>query len=146
MKQIRLHSIIILLLIKTLAFSQSNELREKEFDIERVISNSTSLSQIMAKINFSFEQFGEKTKSGDGNFITVRYKNSSLITSLVTYSSQGDVTQIIFLMPKNNSDSIGKNLIRSYGTKIINGEEVITKGNLTYDIRSDGDIGIFVIK
>jgi hypothetical protein len=49
-------------------------------------------------------------------------------------------------MPKNNSDSIGLELIRRYGTKVINGEEVIQKGYLTYGIRSDGDVGFLIIK
>jgi hypothetical protein len=121
-------------------------LSEKKFDIESVILNTTSLTQIIAKINFSFEQKGEKKRSDDGNYITIQYKNESLITPLVTYTSNGEVTQIIFLMPKNNSDSIGLELIRRYGTKVINGEEVIQKGYLTYDIRSDGDVGFLIIK
>jgi len=83
-----------------LSYSQSYEMSEENFDIESVILNSTSLTQIMAKINFSFEQKGEKKRSADGAFVTVRYKNESLITPLVTYTSQGEVTQIIFLMPK----------------------------------------------
>ena len=146
MKNLKQSITYIFLLFSFFSYSQSNELKEKTFDIESVILNSTSLTQIMAKINFSFEQYGEKKKSDDGIFVTVQYKNSSLITPLVTYTSQGEVTQIIFLMPKNNSDIIGKELIRNFGTKFINGEEVIKRGYLTYDIISDGDIGIFVIK
>jgi hypothetical protein len=134
------------LLISLLSYSQSYELSEKKFDIESVILNTTSLTQIIAKINFSFEQKVEKKRSDDGNYITIQYKNESLITPLVTYTSNGEVTQIIFLMPKNNSDSIGLELIRRYGTKVINGEEVIQKGYLTYGIRSDGDVGFLIIK
>jgi hypothetical protein len=107
--------------------------------------NSTTLSQIMAKINFSFEQSGEKTKSDDGRFVSVRYKNSSLINPLVTYTAQGDVKQIIFLMPLSNSNSIRKDLISKFGTKSVDGTEVIQRGNLTYDIRSKGEIGMIVI-
>jgi hypothetical protein len=146
MQKLKLSLSCLLLLFSFLSYPQSYELKEKNFDIESVILNSTSLTQIMARINFSFEQKGEKKRSNDGAFVTVQYKNESLITPLVTYSSQGDVTQIIFLMPKNNSDSIGKELIKRYGTEYVNGEEVIKRGYLTYDIRSDGDIGIFVIK
>ena len=59
---------------------------------------------------------------------------------------QGNVAEIIFVMPKNISDSIGNELIRKYGTKFINGEKVIQRGSLTYDIRSDEEyIGIIVI-
>lgn len=134
------------LLISLLSYSQSYELTETKFDVESIILNSTSLAQIMAKINFSFEQKGEKKLSDNGAYVTVQYKNESLITPLVTYTVQGEVAQIIFLMPKNNSNSIGKELIRKYGTKTVNGEEVIQRGYLTYDIRSDGDVGILVIK
>lgn len=146
MKKLKQSLSCLFLLIGFLTYSQSYELKEKNFDIESVILNSTSLTQIMAKINFSFEQKGEKKRSDDGAYVTVQYKNESLITPLVTYTSQGDVTQIIFLMPNKNSDSIGMELIRRYGTKVINGNEVIQRGYLTYDIRSDGDVGIFVIK
>lgn len=146
MQKLKLSLSCLLLLFSFSSYSQSYELKEKKFDIESVILNSTSLTQIMARINFSFEQKGEKKRSNDGAFVTVRYKNESLITPLVTYTSQGEVTQIIFLMPINNSDSIGRELIKRYGTEYVNGEEVIERGNLTYDIRSDGDIGIFVIK
>ena len=48
-------------------------------------------------------------------------------------------------MPKTFSDSIDNELIRKYGTKFINGEEVIQRGDLTYDIKSDENIGIIVI-
>jgi hypothetical protein len=146
MKKLKQSLSCLFLLIGFLTYSQSYELKEKNFDIESVILNSTSLTQIMAKINFSFEQKGEKKRSDDGAYVTVQYKNESLITPLVTYTSQGDVTQIIFLMPNKNSDSIGMELIRRYGTKVINGNEVIQRGYLTYDIRSDGDVGIFIIK
>ncbi|RAR74244.1 hypothetical protein [Flavobacterium aciduliphilum] len=146
MKKLKQSLSCLFLFIGLLTYSQSYELKEENFDIESVILNSTSLTQIMAKINFSFEQKGEKKRSDDGAYVTVQYKNESLITPLVTYTSQGEVTQIIFLMPKINSDSIGRELIRRYGTKVINGKEVIQRGYLTYDIRSDGDIGIFIIK
>ena len=146
MKQIKQLLPCFFLLISLLSYSQSYELTERKFDVESIILNSTSLTQIMAKINFSFEQKGEKKLSDNGAYVTVQYKNESLITPLVTYTVQGEVAQIIFLMPKNNSNSIGKELIRKYGTKTVNGEEVIQRGYLTYDIRSDGDVGILVIK
>jgi hypothetical protein len=123
----------------------NNELKESNFNIEDVILNSTSLSQIMAKINFSFEQNGEKKKSTDGRYVTVNYKNNSLINPLVTYTAQGEVTQIIFLMPISNANLIGTQLIIKFGTKVVNGEQVIQRGNLTYDIRSEGQIGTIVI-
>lgn len=129
-----------------LSYSQSYELSEKKFDIESVILNTTSLTQIMTKINFSFEQKGDKKKSDDGNYVTVQYKNESLITPLITYTVNGEVAQIIFLIPKNNSNSIGKELTRRYGTKTVNGQEVIQRGYLTYDIRSNGDVGVLIIK
>jgi hypothetical protein len=146
MKKLKQSLSCLFLLLGYLSYSQSYELSEKNFDIESVILNTTSLTQIMAKINFSFEQKGEKKRSDNGAYVTVQYKNESLITPLVTYTSQGEVTQIIFLMPINNSDSIGRELIRRYGTKVINGKEVIQRGYLTYDIRVNGDVGIFVIK
>ncbi|WP_291109792.1 hypothetical protein [Flavobacterium sp. UBA6195] len=146
MKTLKLLLTSLLLMLGFLSHSQSYELTETKFDVESIILNSTSLTQIMAKINFSFEQKGEKKLSDNGAYVTVQYKNESLITPLVTYTVQGEVAQIIFLMPKNNSNSIGKELIRKYGTKTVNGEEVIQRGYLTYDIRSDGDVGILVIK
>ena len=125
--------------------SSNSELKETNFDISDVIMNSTTLSQIMAKISFSFEQSGEKKRSVDGAFDIVTYTNSSLIQALVKYTSQGNVAEIVFVMPKTFSDSIDNELIRKYGTKFINGEEVIQRGDLTYAIKSDENIGIIVI-
>lgn len=125
--------------------SSNSELKETNFDISDVIMNSTTLSQIMAKINFSFEQFGEKERSDDGAFVFVAYESNNFISPLVKYTSQGNVAEIIFFMPKDISDTIGNELIRKYGTKFINGEEVIQRGDLTYDIKSDENIGIIVI-
>ncbi|MFN4198451.1 MAG: hypothetical protein ACK4FS_05425 [Flavobacterium sp.] len=148
MEKLRLISIYFFLFLNFATYTQSNELKEKDFDIESLILNSTSLSQIMVNINFSFEQHGEKRKSENGTLITVRYENNSLITPLVTYTLQGEVSQIIFLMPRNNVDLIGKELIKKYGTKVINSNEIIQRGSLTYDIRydEDGEIGILIIK
>ncbi len=145
-----------LLLVTTFGFSQkltyskdyngNTELKETNLDISDVIMNSTTLSQIMAKISFAFEQSDEKERSVDGAFVIVEYRNNSLIRALVRYTLQGNVAEIIFVMPKNISDSIGNELIRKYGTKFINGEKVIQRGSLTYDIRSDEEyIGIIVI-
>ena len=125
--------------------SSNSELKETNFDISDVIMNSTTLSQIMAKINFSFEQFGEKERSDDGAFVFVAYESNNFISPLVKYTSQGNVAEIIFFMPKDISDTIGNELIRKYGTKFINGEEVIQRGDLTYAIKSDENIGIIVI-
>jgi hypothetical protein len=66
-----------------LSYSQSYELSEKKFDIESVILNTTSLTQIIAKINFSFEQKVEKKRSDNGAYIAVQYKNESLITKKI---------------------------------------------------------------
>ena len=125
--------------------SSNSELKETNFDISDVIMNSTTLSQIMAKISFSFEQSGEKERSDDGAFVFVAYESNNFISPLVKYTSQGNVAEIIFFMPKDISDTIGNELIRKYGTKFINGEEVIQRGDLTYAIKSDENIGIIVI-
>jgi hypothetical protein len=151
MKIMKQTLIILLILTSLLCYSQSGsydnstQLKENDFNIEEVILNSTSLTQIMAKINFSFEQFGEKKRSNDGKYVTVRYKNSSLINPFITYTGQGGVTQILFMMPIANSEIIGKQLISKYETKKIDGEDVIQRGNLTYEITSDGEVGIIII-
>jgi hypothetical protein len=137
---------LLLLLTTSFCYSQSNtQLKENEFDIEGVILNSTTLTQIMAKINFSFEQYGEKKKSNDGKYLTVRYKNSSLINPFITYTIEGNVTQILFMMPISNSKTIGNELNKNFGTREANGEEVIKRGNLTYEITSDEEVGIIMI-
>ena len=125
--------------------SSNSELKETNFDISDVIMNSTTLSQIMAKISFSFEQSGEKERSDDGAFVFVAYESNNFISPIVKYTSKGNVAEIIFFMPKDISDTIGNELIRKYGTKFINGEEVIQRGDLTYAIKSDENIGIIVI-
>ncbi len=130
---------------ETKSSTNNYQLQETSFDVNDVIINSTSLNQIMSKINFSFEQYGEKKISDDGNYVTVRYKNESLINPLITYTRSGQVKQIIIMMPISNMNYIGKELIKRFGTKYVNGEEVIQRGELTYDIRSQDDVGMIVI-
>jgi hypothetical protein len=115
------------------------------FDINNIVINSTSLNQIASKITFSFEQDGDKKTSNDGNYVTVTYKNNSLIRPLITYTRNGDVTQIVLLVPLSISTSIGKDLIRKFGTTYVNGEEVVRGNGLTYDIRHDNEVGVIVI-
>ena len=121
------------------------QLKESNFDINDVVLNSTSLNQIMSKINFSFEQYGAKKTSKDGQYVTVKYKNNSLINPLITYTKSGEVRQIIFMMPLFNMNSIGKKLIERFGTKYIDGEEVIQRDELIYDIRSQNEVGMIII-
>ncbi len=129
----------------TKSSSSSYELKENNFDVNDVVVNSTTLNQIMSKINFSFEQYGNKKTSDDGNYVSVTYKNSSLITPIITYTKSGNVTQIVLLMPIVNADYIVKELIKRFGTQYIDGEEVVRRGELTYDYRVDGEVGIVVI-
>ena len=125
--------------------SNNYELKETNFDINDVISNSTSLSQIMSKINFSFEQYGEKKISNDGQIVSVSYRNSSLIKPLIRYNRQGSVEQIMFILPISNALSIQNDLTKKYGTKYIDGNEVIQKGDLKYEFRGDDTVGLIVI-
>jgi hypothetical protein len=117
-----------------------------DFDVRDLIINSKSLMDLMGRINFSFEQNGDKKTSDDGQSVTVRYDNESNVTPLVSYNKTGQAKQIILLVPKNDAEKVIKELLSIYGTKEINGEEVIVRDNLTYDYRVDGDIGIIVIK
>jgi hypothetical protein len=120
-------------------------LKETNFDVMDVIMSSHSISQIMSKINFAFEQTN-KTLSNDGNTVTITYENNSLINALVAYTKEGNVKHIVFLMPKENSNEIAKALINRFGLSKVNGEDLIIRGNITYDYRSDGEVGMIVIK
>lgn len=128
--------------------SNSYGLKENNFDVNDVVINSTTLNQIMSKINFSFEQDGQKQVSDDGQYVTVRYKNSSLIKPLITYTKSGDVTQIIFIMPISNVINIWQELIRKFGTKYEDGNEVVKRGQLTYLAKENSDnvgiLGIYI--
>jgi hypothetical protein len=123
----------------------SYNLKEDKFDINSVVLNSTDLNQIMSKINFSFEQFGDKKLSDDGNYVTVQYKNNSLIYPLITYSKNGDVIQIVLMMPLDNLSDLYDKLQKKYGYKIIKGEMVIQNGDLIFDLKYDDDIGYIII-
>lgn len=126
----------------------SYELKENNFDVKDVVINSITLNQIMSKINFSFEQYGQKQVSDDGCYVTVQYKNSSLIKPLITYTKNGDVTQILFIMPMSNVTEIWKELIRRFGTKYEDGNEVVKRGQLTYLAKESSDnvgiLGIYI--
>ncbi len=123
-----------------------NNILETNFDIRGLITESKTLNDLMNRINFSFEQQGDKKTSDDGQFATVKYDNGGTVFPIVTYTKTGTVQQIIFLIPKTESDNIVKELISKYGTKEINGEELIIRDSLTYDYRVDEEIGILVIK
>lgn len=116
------------------------------FNVRDLIINSNSLADLMGRINFSFEQNGEKKISNDGQLVTVKYHNESNVKPLVSYNKTGKVIQIIFLVPKNDAEKVINELISKYGTKKIYAEEVILRDNMTYDYRVDGEIGIIVIK
>lgn len=125
--------------------SNSNEEIRAEFDIRDVIIKSESIAKLMGRINFSFEQTGEKNKSTDGKFITVRYDNKSNVTPLVTYENSGEIKQIIFLVPKYDAEKVVKELISEYGTTSIDNVDVIKRGNLIYDYRAEGSVGMIII-
>mgnify|MGYP001473883922 CR=1 FL=1 len=100
----------------------------------------------MGRINFAFEQKGGKKTSDDGNFVTVQYENDSNVRPIVTYLTNGETHQIVFLVPKINADEIIKELIMKYGTETVEGVELIIRDNIKYDYRSDGDVGIIVVR
>lgn len=124
---------------------ESDYLVRAEFDIRDVIINSETISKLMGRINFAFEQTGKKESSDDGRFVTVRYGNESNVRPLVTYTTNGETKQIIFLVPKYDAEKVVKELISKFGTEIIDGQEIIKRDNLIYNYRVDGDIGIIVV-
>lgn len=123
----------------------NNKHSQSDFDIYEIVLNYSTMNSLMSKINFSFNQYGDKKISEDNNFVTVTYKNSSLITALVTYTYNGEVEQIVFLMPVNDSKEIVKKLIQEYGTNVIDGKTVIQRNELTYDLHTDEDVGMIII-
>lgn len=123
-----------------------NQRVKANFDIRDLIINSKSLTDLMGRVNFSFEQKGDKKTSDDGQSITVTYVNESNVKPLVTYTKSGKVLQIIFLVPEVDGNKVIKELISKYGTKEVYGEELIIRGNLTYDYRVNGKVGIIIIK
>jgi hypothetical protein len=49
-------------------------------------------------------------------------------------------------MPYSNFKEIGLELIQKFGTTYVNGQEVIQKGELIYDLRRENEIGMIIIK
>ena len=125
--------------------NSTHHLQERDFDIKSTVLNSTSLSQMVSKINFSFEQV-RRTTSNDGRFVTIEYRNNSLIRPVISYTISGNLTQIVLVMPMSNAEQITKELIRRFGTRYVNGDLVVQRGELIYDLRYEGDIGILVIR
>lgn len=129
----------------TKSTSENFEVRA-DFDIRDMIINSNSLTELMGRINFSFEQTGDKKMSNDEQFVTVRYDNESNVTPLVVYNRTGQVKQIIFLVPQKDAENVIKELIIKYDTRMVDGQEVIVKDNLIYDYDENDGVGIIIIK
>jgi hypothetical protein len=124
----------------------NTELKENNSDIYDIVMNSITLSQIEARIKSSFEQDGDKKITKDGQMFSINYKNSSMIKPLIFYNIRNEsIAHIILIMPISNMTDIGKDLLRKFGTREVNGEEVIQRGELTYNPRSEGEVGIMVI-
>ena len=117
-----------------------------DFDLKDIILSSTSLTDLVGKINFSFDQFGSKKTSNDGQYITITYKNSSsIIRPQVSYYINGSIAQISFILLESDAEKIIKELILNYGIVEIDGVDLVKRDNLTYDYRVKGEIGIIVI-
>ena len=100
----------------------------------------------MAGINFAFEQKGDKQISNDGQNVTVKYENGTLVHPMITYTVDGKVTQIIFLMPAVQAEKLIEKLIDKHGTSTDSyGETVVRKGNLIYNHREKNSVGMVII-
>jgi hypothetical protein len=64
---------------------------ETNFDIKGLILDSKSLNELMNRINFSFQQKGDKKTSNDGQFVSVNYDNGGTVFPIVTYTKTGQV-------------------------------------------------------
>jgi hypothetical protein len=126
--------------------SNENSEAKASFDLKKIIFNSSTLSGLVGKINFSFDQSGDKKTSTDGQYVSVHYKmNSSLVSPMVSYTKNGSIAQIMFFLPEYDAEKIAKELILKYGIIEIDGVDLVKRDNLTYDYRVDGELGIIVI-
>ncbi|MCC2600497.1 hypothetical protein [Sphingobacterium sp. FBM7-1] len=121
----------------------NNSTKASDFDVEELILNTRTMNQLMAKINFSFEQKGDKTISDDGKYVTVTYENDSSIKPLITYTKEGTPSQIVLIMPLVDVDRIIKKLIHSDGA--VEKDEEIHLGNLIYNFRGEKEVGMVII-
>jgi hypothetical protein len=120
-----------------------------DLDFKNLILNSSSLSNLMGRINFIFEQKGNKKTSKDGMYKTVNYEKFSnagnLIRALIVYDQNGEVDNIKFLLSENESKKVINELISQYPSKKIDGQDAIFKEKTTYLYKVEDGIGIITI-
>ncbi len=131
---------------KVNSLSQSSS----SFDLVNILLSATSLSHITTKIVADFTKSGEKKYSTDMSYYSFDYKNDSKTTVIISYSTANDeVTQLFFLMPKEEAVQVGKkSFISNFKQKQVDGNVVWVNANtgLTYEAGYDGEVGIIVVK
>jgi hypothetical protein len=120
-----------------------------DLDFKNLILNSSSLTNLMGRINFMFDQKGNKKLSNDGVFKTVTYEKYSnvgnLIKALIVYNQKGEVDNIKFLLSENESDKVIDELISQYPSKKIVGQDAIFKEKIIYMYKVEDGVGIITI-
>ncbi|MFT3902949.1 MAG: hypothetical protein QM727_07230 [Niabella sp.] len=138
------------LLLSSPKKDNSQNRTSSNFDISNILLNASSLSQITSKVITSFVRDGAKKYSNDMSYYSFNYKNESLTTVIIAYKTSNDeVLQIFFLMPKEEAVEVGrKSFISNFKEKQVDGNAVWVNVNtgLTYEAGYDGEVGIIVVK
>lgn len=133
--------------INSTTSKKSNE--KTDLDFKNLILNSSSLSNLMGRVNFIFDQKGNKKTSNDGMYKTVTYEKFSnagnLIRALIVYDQKGEVDNIKFLLSENESRKAINELISRYPSKKIDGQDAIFKEKITYLYKVEDGVGIITI-
>jgi len=120
------------------------------FDLATILLSATSLSHLTTKIVAAFTRSGVKNYSTDMSYYSFDYKNDSNTTAIISYSTANDeVTQLFFLMPKEEAVQVGKkSFISNFKQKQVDGNAVWVNSNtgLIYEAGYDGEVGIIVVK
>jgi len=138
------------LILNTSKKDNSQNRGSSNFDISNILLNASSLSQITSKVVASFVRDGTKKYSNDMSYYSFNYKNESSTTVVISYKTSNDeVSQLFFLMPKEEAVEVGKNsFITNFKQKQVDGNAVWLNTNtgLTYEAGYDGEVGIIVVK
>jgi hypothetical protein len=120
------------------------------FNLATVLLNANSLSHITTKVITAFKTDGEKNYNNDMSYYSFTYKNASDTRAIISYKTSNDeVIQMLFLLPKEQAVEVGKKSFMNFKQKQgsdANAIWVNNTTNLTYEAGYKGEVGIIVVK
>lgn len=130
--------------IKTKKIESTKPVFSGFHSIENIIL-STSLAEMTSNVKMNFKSTENGKVSDDGESITFTYENNAEERALLSYSnSTGEILQITFILNRQKAKSITTKLMSKYYYDSYN--EVIKGNSMTFDFRSNGNVGILVVR